>query len=120
MTRYWLYIRRRNDPVQGLLNDGFSVGSLDEAKRVGKMESQQRTMNRSDTIKIYREIKTVYPDDFRSLGMRAEFEKYLKDHGYIYMDLKVLIPVGEVWENGKYFSYKSNRASYIDLKKKKH
>lgn len=117
MARYVIYMKKRGGAVQGILNNGLSVGSLDEAKRIAKFESEQRIMNRSDTIKIYREIKTIYPDDLTSDRAHIEFDKYLKTHGYVYMDLNVLAPVGEVWWDGTYFSYKSNRVSIIDDKR---
>lgn len=117
MAKYWIYAKRKGDPVQGLRNNGFPVNSLDKAKVIAKNEATDALRGRSDVLVIYREVKTVYPEDLRSDRVRAEFGKYLKSHGYLYMDLAILAPVGEVWWDGAYFSYKSNRTSYIDDKR---
>ena len=61
-----------------------------------------------DSFVISREIGTSYGEKMWST-YDVDFSRYLKQKGYVYMDYKVLSPIGEVWNNGAYFSYKANK-----------
>ena len=102
---YWVY-RRDYNPHATIDHVVSSFKTLDDAKKYAK--SHTSMLGSKDSFVISREIGTSYGEKMWST-YDVDFSRYLKQKGYVYMDYKVLSPIGEVWNNGAYFSYKANK-----------
>lgn len=103
---YWVY-RREYNPYATIDHVVSSFKTLDDAKKYAK--SHASILRSKDSFVISREIGTSYNGLKMWDTFDADFNRYLKQKGYVYMDNMVLSPIGEIWNNGAYFSYKANK-----------